>query len=592
MPLSGGDNYKRGDLALAHGITSDRNFDVHMAKTGANLSCQSCHTVKNHKIAGRGSDLRQTDLNVQMSCSTSACHPNKLSSNGHANADVNRHINKVACQTCHIKTFARNAADTPATEATEMHRDWFKPHQTPSGAIHPTPTLVNNVKPVYKFWNMYSYGYSLGEPISIDPQTGKYPTSRPDGGINDPGSKLYPFKYKTANQPLATNLNKLIPLDTSVYFATGDPHAATKAGLVNMGASPNEPYSFIETDTYQLITHQVMPKAQSLTCNQCHGATATQMNLKSMGYGMKASASSLCAQCHSYKDPAKMDYNSMHKKHVKDKKLDCSKCHNFTRVASATQYTLTIAKSGNGTGTVASNPAGINCGSDCTENYTQNAVVTLTASPSSGSTFAGWSGACSGGGTCVLTMNSPTNVTATFIQSTSTTCSFSISPESISINSSASSGNVSINTQAGCAWSATSNDSWITITSGSTGSGNGTLNYSVSANTSNNSRTGTLTIAGKTFTITQSGIANYALSGTVTSTAGTPLAGVTMTLSGSTSASTKTDSNGNYSFKSLANGNYTITPSFSGYSFTPASRAITISNANISGLNFSGVRTR
>ncbi|MCX8031524.1 MAG: hypothetical protein N3A59_08120 [Thermodesulfovibrionales bacterium] len=333
----GGDNYKRGDLAIAHGNTSDRNFDVHMAKTGANLSCQSCHTVKNHKIAGRGSDLRQTDLNVKMSCSTSNCHPKMLTSKGHSSSDINRHMNKVACQTCHIKSFARNATDTPATEATEIHRDWFKPHLTPSGAIHPTPTLLNNVKPVYKFWNMYSYGYSLGEIISIDPLTGKYPTSRPDGSINDPQSKLYPFKYKTANQPIATRVNKLIPLDTSVYFASGDPHAATKAGLVNMGYSANEPYTFIETDTFQLITHQVMPKEQSLSCKDCHGSAATQMNLKSLGYVMKGSASSICNQCHSYKDPLKMDYKSLHNKHVKDKKIDCSKCHNFSRLTTATQ---------------------------------------------------------------------------------------------------------------------------------------------------------------------------------------------------------------------------------------------------------------
>lgn len=52
---------------------------------------------------------------------------------------------------------------------------------------------------------------------------------------------------------------------------------------------------------------------------------------------------------------------------------------------------------------------------------------------------------------------------------------------------------------------ATSNQSWITITSGSSGSGNGTVGYSVSSNSSTNSRTGTITIAGKTFVITITG---------------------------------------------------------------------------------------
>ena len=57
----------------------------------------------------------------------------------------------------------------------------------------------------------------------------------------------------------------------------------------------------------------------------------------------------------------------------------------------------------------------------------------------------------------------------------------------------------------GCDWTATSNDAWITITSGDSGSGNGTVGYSVSANASASSRTGTLTIAGQTFTVTQDG---------------------------------------------------------------------------------------
>ena len=77
----GGDNNKRGDMALAHATTTDRNFDVHMSSTGANLTCQQCHTTQNHRIAGRGSDLRQTDLDVKVNCSTATCHTNKLTVN-------------------------------------------------------------------------------------------------------------------------------------------------------------------------------------------------------------------------------------------------------------------------------------------------------------------------------------------------------------------------------------------------------------------------------------------------------------------------------------------------------------------------------
>jgi YD repeat-containing protein len=79
------------------------------------------------------------------------------------------------------------------------------------------------------------------------------------------------------------------------------------------------------------------------------------------------------------------------------------------------QFTLTILKAGTGTGTITSSPAGIDCGSDCTETYNENTAVTLTPTYSSCSPLAGWSGGgCAGTGTCPITMTANTTVTATF----------------------------------------------------------------------------------------------------------------------------------------------------------------------------------
>lgn len=85
-----------------------------------------------------------------------------------------------------------------------------------------------------------------------------------------------------------------------------------------------------------------------------------------------------------------------------------------TATFSLITFPLAVAKEGSGTGTVISSPAGINCGTDCTETYDINTQVNLTANPSSDSLFTGWSGACTGTGNCVVTMDAAKSVTATF----------------------------------------------------------------------------------------------------------------------------------------------------------------------------------
>jgi hypothetical protein len=76
------------------------------------------------------------------------------------------------------------------------------------------------------------------------------------------------------------------------------------------------------------------------------------------------------------------------------------------------QRTLTVSTSGTGTGTLTG--PGISCPGDCSESYVDGTAVTLQATPTNGSTLAGWSGGCSGTGSCPLTMNADKSATATF----------------------------------------------------------------------------------------------------------------------------------------------------------------------------------
>lgn len=82
-----------------------------------------------------------------------------------------------------------------------------------------------------------------------------------------------------------------------------------------------------------------------------------------------------------------------------------------------TDVTLAVALAGDGAGTVTSDPSGIDCGATCTATMPAGTNLALSAAAAAGSTFAGWGGACSGTGTCRLTLSGTTvSVTAQFVR--------------------------------------------------------------------------------------------------------------------------------------------------------------------------------
>jgi hypothetical protein len=96
---------------------------------------------------------------------------------------------------------------------------------------------------------------------------------------------------------------------------------------------------------------------------------------------------------------------------------------------------VTVTRAGSGSGTVTSDPSGINCGNACTASFTAVPSVTLTATPASGSAFGGWSGACTGSAaTCTFSTSNPAQyrVTATF-NSTTPSFSLAVTPPSFSV---------------------------------------------------------------------------------------------------------------------------------------------------------------
>jgi subtilase family serine protease len=104
----------------------------------------------------------------------------------------------------------------------------------------------------------------------------------------------------------------------------------------------------------------------------------------------------------------------------------------------------------------------------------------------------------------VITATGGGNTQATFLAvNVMARCSYALSSISASVPPAAGAYGVTVTAGSGCAWTALSNASWITVTSGSSGTGSGPVSYAVSANTGAASRTGSITVAGLTFSITQ-----------------------------------------------------------------------------------------
>jgi hypothetical protein len=171
------------------------------------------------------------------------------------------------------------------------------------------------------------------------------------------------------------------------------------------------------------------------------------------------------------------------------------------------QVGLTVNKSGGGSGTVTSSPPGIACGSACFAVYEKGTSVTLNAAADAGAAFEGWSGACSGTGTCSLTLNSNTTVNATF--TAIPVCTYTLKPTSKAFT--ANGGNVTVSvTAAGqtiCPSPAITAPGWISTTPSAWVKNKGTIRIAAPKTTTSQQRSGTVYIGGQAFAVTQAGAA-------------------------------------------------------------------------------------
>jgi hypothetical protein len=268
----GGLNFKRGDLETAH-VSPSRDFDVHM---GSGMQCIQCHRFKEHKVEGAGTQMSGMDWPTNQQrpqCQT--CHQGAV----HKQATLNRHTSSVYCTTCHIPSFARK-------DATDMRRDWSKAQEVKGeGRFEPHIEFAKDVKPAYAWWNGTGTIALLDQPVKVG-ENGKVSLYKPAGSIDDPKARIYAFKYHTGRIPVEAASNLMIPVAVGPTFRTGNAMASAIAGAKGyLGKDVTaSDVGYIEVDRWMGIFHEVVPKAQALKCNDCHGPTASRLDWKALGY--------------------------------------------------------------------------------------------------------------------------------------------------------------------------------------------------------------------------------------------------------------------------------------------------------------------
>ena len=179
---------------------------------------------------------------------------------------------------------------------------------------------------------------------------------------------------------------------------------------------------------------------------------------------------------------------------------------NFTATAACT---YSISSTGQSfTSSAAPGSVSVTAGSGCSWTATSNASwITITSSSNgSGNGTVNYTVAANTSSTSRTGTLSIAGQTFTVTQAGGVGCTYSISANSQFFTSDAGTGSVNVTAANGCSWTAVSNNTgFVTITSGSSGNGNGTVSYFVGMNTSASSRTTALTIAGQTFTVMQAG---------------------------------------------------------------------------------------
>ncbi len=278
----GGDGAKHGDLDSAL-ISASFEMDVHMSKDGAGLTCSSCHQSNDHQLFGSRYDASLPENNTGISALDGAqatcesCHGDRPMHD----EKLNDHTDVVACQTCHIPSYARNGI------ATKTHWDWstageLDRKKRPDAKYDDEGRVIyssfkgdlqygSDLTPVYR-WYDGALSYTQVGALATEGETELTKTTVSAG---DENAKIAPFHEFKSLLPIDSESRQLMPMylagsSRDAYWNGFDWKKSLSKGAKAADLDFSGDYEFALTSMLWSLNHTVAPKEQALTCADCH----------------------------------------------------------------------------------------------------------------------------------------------------------------------------------------------------------------------------------------------------------------------------------------------------------------------------------
>jgi len=276
----GGDAVKHGDLDSSMAYPTAR-IDIHMDMEGNDFACIECHRTEDHVISGNSLGVSPGGK-AQFGCEQ--CHEGEI----HSESRIEAHRDSVACQTCHIPTYAREMA-------TKIWWDWSKAgedRQFDEVDEYGHHTYVKkkgemkyakNLAPEYRWYNGSAGAYTRGDKIDPNKVTS---LAYPIGERDEANAKIYPFKVMRGKQVYDTVNKTLITAKVANeggYWKDFDWDKAARLGSEASGMPYSGQYGFAETEMFWRLNHMIAEKEKALGCLDCHGDNG-RMNWSDLGY--------------------------------------------------------------------------------------------------------------------------------------------------------------------------------------------------------------------------------------------------------------------------------------------------------------------